>query len=154
MKIYLAGPCDTENRTIMVTIARILREYGKFEVYCPWELKIENAWDISQEKWAEQVFEADIAAIQNCDVFLMISLGRHSTAGTNWENGYAYALNKQIIIVQITEEPTSLMTYCSASNFFNCKKENYYNTLKYICDNLDNYNAILKCKVVCETVLT
>ena len=48
---YLAGPCDTENRTSMVQIAKFLREKGA-ELYCPWELKIEDAWDYSQEEWA------------------------------------------------------------------------------------------------------
>ena len=119
MKIYLAGPCDTENRYNMVQIAKVFREYGQYEVYCTWELKIENAWDIPQEEWARKVFEADIKAIQECDVFVMITPGRESTAGTNWENGYAYALNKHIVVIQITDKPTSLMTYSSASEFFN-----------------------------------
>ena len=71
MKIYLAGPCDTENRYDMVQIAKIFREYGKHEVYCPWEFKIENAWDMTQEDWAQAVFEADIKAIQECDIFFL-----------------------------------------------------------------------------------
>lgn len=154
MKIYLAGSCDIEHRTIMAQIARILREYGKFEVYCPWKLKIENAWDISQEEWAQKVFEADIKAIQHCDIFFMISQGRKSTAGTNWENGYAYALNKQIIIIQINDNPTSLMTFCSASNFFVCDKDNYYNIIQYICNNLNDYNMVRNRKTVCKTILT
>lgn len=154
MKIYLAGPCDTESRTQMVKIARIFREYGKFEVYCPWELKIENAWDLDQEQWADQVFEEDIKAINDCDIFFMISSGRISTAGTNWEQGYAYALHKQIIILQTTNEPTSLMTYCGCSNFFTCEKNNYYDILRYIINNLIDYGMILNHKTQCQTVLT
>lgn len=152
MKIYLAGPCDTENRYNMVQIAKIFREYGKHEVYCPWELKIKNAWDMPQEDWAQIVFEADIKAIQECDVFFMISQGRRSTAGTNWENGYAYALNKRIIILQITDEPASLMTYCSANEFFVCNKnkDTYYNMLQFIADTLETRSK----KTRCQTVLT
>ena len=159
MKIYLAGPCDTENRTMMVQIAKIFREYGQYEVYCPWELKIENAWNISQEEWARAVFEADIKAIQECDVFVMITPGRESTAGTNWENGYAYALNKHIVTIQITNEPTSLMTYASASEFFNSSLQDYLETIKYIIDYWERWGlySIPTSKdgyYQCKTVLT
>ena len=155
MKIYLAGPCDTENRYNMVQIAKIFREYGKYEVYCPWELKIKNAWDMPQEDWARKVFEADIKAIQNCEVFVMISSGRESTAGTNWENGYAYALNKHIIVIQITDKPTSLMTYASSSIFLNSSSTDILKTIKQIIDSwkhygdlISNYNEYHRCKTV------
>ena len=157
MKIYLAGPCDTENRTIMVKIARALREYGHCEVYCPWELKIENAWDISQEEWARQVFEEDIKAIQECETFIMISRGRISSAGSNWEQGYAFGLGKCIIVIQITKEPTSLMTFCGTTHFFNCEEENnLLNIIKKICDSLNTYYGLITGdnRYYCETVLT
>ena len=32
MKIYLAGPCDTEHRTMMVNVAKILRKNQELEV--------------------------------------------------------------------------------------------------------------------------
>ena len=129
-KIYLCGPCDTENRTTMVEVSKTLRE-GGYEVYCPFELKIENAWDMSQEKWAQKVFDKDIEAINGCDMVFMISLGRVSSAGTNWEQGYAYAKNKPIYVFQITDNPTSLMTYCGCISFISyiqhgCKFDKEY----------------------------
>lgn len=154
MKIYLAGPCDTENRYNMVQIAKVFREYGQYEVYCPWELKIENAWDFPQEIWARKVFEADIKAIQDCEIFVMISSGRESTAGTNWENGYAYALNKYIIVIQITDKPTSLMTYASSSIFLNSSYTDALKTIKQIIDSwkhcglTNGYNEYHQCKTV------
>ena len=117
-KIYLAGSCATEQRTDMVRIAKYLRICG-FEVDCPFELKIPDAWDMSQEAWAHKVFDADTKAIDECDIFFMVSPGRESTAGTNWEQGYAYAKNKRVIVAQFTDKPTSLMTYCGADEFFN-----------------------------------
>ena len=158
MKIYLAGPCDTENRYNMVQISKIFREYGGYEVYCPWELKIENAWNMPQEEWARKVFETDIKAIQECEVFVMITSGRESTAGTNWENGYAYALNKHIVIVQITDKPTSLMTYASASEFFNSSSKEYLNTIKHIiyCWERWGLQSFINKEIIyeCKTVLT
>ena len=48
MKIYLAGSCGSERRSYMVSVGEELRALGS-EVYCPFELKIDNAWDMSQE---------------------------------------------------------------------------------------------------------
>lgn len=145
--IYLAGSCSSEQRTLMVTIAEFLRKNNQ-DVYCPFELKIPNAWDYPQEEWAKMVFDADKSAIDKCDLFLMISPGRTSTAGTNWEQGYAYALGKKTIIVQYTEDKTSLMTYCGCTKFINTTKEtilvDIYNIIN---DKLDNNNT-------CKTILT
>ena len=160
MNIYLAGDCSSENRYNMVQIAKVFREYGQYEVYCPWELKIENAWDISQEEWARKVFEADIKAIQECEVFVMISSGRESTAGSNWENGYAYALNKHIVTIQITDRPTSLMTYASSSEFFNSSLTDCLETVKEIIDRWERWGLYglalngIDGNYICKTVLT
>lgn len=154
MKFYLCGPCDTENRTNMQHIASVIRNSVKdCEVYCPFELKIPNAWDMSQERWAEKVFEADVKAIQECDFFIMFSLGRISSAGTNWEQGYAYAFKKPIFTIQMGGAPTSIMTYCSANRFFNCEDMNgVIESIKFILEtNLLDYTPV---HYYCSTVLT
>lgn len=147
---YLAGNCDTEHRTFMVHVAKYLREKG-VELYCPWELKIENAWDYTQETWAHLVFNADVAAINKCQAIIMISEGRKSSAGVNWEQGYAYAKNIPVHVIQITEEPTSLMTYCGCTSFINVsqRKGNLQSALNWILENPTeaSYNT-------CKTVLT
>lgn len=123
--IYLAGSCSSEQRTLMADVAKILRLNG-YDVYCPFEFNIENAWDYTQEEWSKIVFNADKDAIDKSDTFLMITPGRVSTAGTNWEQGYAYATNKRVIVIQYTDEPTSLMTYCACNTFINTDKNNIY----------------------------
>ena len=150
-KVYLAGPCDSENRTLMTKVAKVLRARGDMEVYCPFELKIPNAWDISQEEWAEKVFKEDIRNLNSADVFIMISVGRESTAGTNWEQGYAFALDKWIYVFQITDKPTSLMTYCSSDRFFNI--ENEFDLYRGLASFPFNPDVSLK-KGFCSTVLT
>lgn len=119
-QIYLAGSCGIERRTEMKRIAEELRK--DYKVYCPFELKIENAWDMPQEVWAQRVFECDKMAIDACDCMVVISPGRESTAGTNWEQGYAYARGKKVFVFQYTDEPTSLMTYCGCGNFYNASR--------------------------------
>lgn len=122
LKIYLAGSCSSEKRTMMQKIAELLRSEG-YTVYCPFELKVPNAWDMSQEDWANKVFNADLDAIDSCNLFLMITPGRHGTAGTNWEQGYAFAKGIPIAVFQYTDDNTSLMTYCAADDFINCTNE-------------------------------
>lgn len=92
----------------MNTATDILREAG-FEVYNPSEHVISHAWDYPNTEWGLMVFQADIQAIQDCDYVVVLSYGRDSTAGTNWEAGYAYGLNKRIILVEMTDKPMSLL---------------------------------------------
>ena len=147
MKIYLAGPCDSENRSLMVTAAKLLRKY-KLEVYCPFELKIKNAWDYPQEEWAQKVFEADVKAINECDCMLYISRGRMSSAGSNWEQGYAYALKKRIVVLQIEDVPTSLMTFCGCDLFFNIDDINELPLVIKIIEDNDYDNYIKSCSTI------
>jgi nucleoside 2-deoxyribosyltransferase len=126
-KVYLAGSCGKEHRQIMVSVALAIRNLG-FKVYCPFELKVDEKdeygnWKLSQEDWANIVFKSDISAIDACDIFFMVSAGRFSTAGTNFEEGYAYAKKKKIIVMQYTPDQTSLMTYCGANKFVNTSLE-------------------------------
>lgn len=154
MKIYLAGPCDSEHRTQMVRIASWLRREPNFEVYCPWELKVENAWNMTQEEWSAEVFWKDVEAINNCDVVVMISVGRQSTAGTNWEQGYAFAKQKIIHVIQITNNPTSLMTFCGCSYFWNTNDEEIYDTIKQIIEGILDPTLLLYNHKYCDTILT
>lgn len=121
-KIYLAGSCSKDERNRMEEIAAALRAKG-YKVYCPFEFKLPNAWDYSQEDWAKMVFDKDVAAINECDFIVMISDGRLSSAGTNWEQGYAYAKGKPVFVFQYTNYETSLMTYCGCTRFINLPTE-------------------------------
>lgn len=152
MKIYLAGPCDSEHRTLMVKAATFLRG-NILEVYCPWELKIDNAWDYTQEDWSQLVFDADVKAIDESDAVIMISVGRESTAGTNWEQGYAYAKGKPVYVIQITDKATSLMTFCGCTWFFNSSEENLADTLNIVYMMLDGLFEGHVTKY-CKTTLT
>ena len=148
MKIYLAGPCDTDNRTMMVSIAKYFREHGQ-EVFCPFELKIENAWDYSQEDWARLVFEKDIKAMNDCDLVVAISPGRIGSGGTNWEIGYAYGRGIPVHVIQIENKPTSLMIYCGCTNFINHDPtySPLANELQWICEHgATEYHG--KCKTI------
>lgn len=145
MKLYLAGSCGSDQRTLMMRIAKALREKG-FEVHCPFELSIPNAWDMSQELWASEVFRSDIHAINSCDAMISISVGRNSTAGTNWEQGYAYGIHKPCHVIQITDAQTSLMTFWGCDTFHNATPETAIDAILLALEGFSD--------VGCKTILT
>lgn len=107
--IYLAAPFQTkEKRTNAIKAKKILENKG-LKVYAPWEIKIENAWDYDEETWAYMVFKNDEKAIKECEFMVMLSYGRISSAGTNWECGFAYGINKKVLVVEMTNKQMSLM---------------------------------------------
>lgn len=151
VKVYLAGSCSSEQRTMMQRIAAKLRSEN-YTVYCPFELKIPDAWSMSQEAWSKKVFDKDLEALNECDVFLMITSGRNSTAGTNWEQGYAYAKGKKIVVVQYTDDNTSLMTFCGSNVFFST---NLYDIETDVIHALLDVEILSDCAIKkCKTILT
>ena len=99
MKIYLASPFfSTEEVVIYRNVINDLRNAGH-KVYVPQEHTIENAWDLSNKDWAEQVYLNDIEAIRECEIVMILNFGMYSDSGTAWEAGYAYAMGKKTIQV-------------------------------------------------------
>ena len=108
MKIYLASPISQERRQDMQQAKKILLKAGH-ELYVPLEHFIPNAWDYPNDEWGLMVFTSDINAIEWCDALVLISYGRMGTAGSNWEAGYAFAKEKKVIVVEMTDETMSVM---------------------------------------------
>ena len=92
----------------MYAALEMLRGKG-FDVYAPIEHKMPNAWDYPNDEWGLMVFTCDIKAIDRCDVLVILSCGRNSTAGANWEAGYAFGIGKKVIVVEMTDDVMSLM---------------------------------------------
>ena len=91
------------------------------------------------------------SAIENSDIMISISFGRISSCGTAFEQGYAYAKGIPVHVIQVTNEPTSLMTYWGSTSFINSDK-NYggiKSELRWILDNPRESNH-----GKCRTVLT
>lgn len=157
--IYLAGPCDTEHRTLMVNIKTLLETNLPigWTIYAPWELKIPNAWDYSQEDWAQMVFDVDVETLEHSDYMIMVSTGRDSTAGTNWEQGYAYAKGIPVIVLQITPNTTSLMTYCGCNIFLNNNADDMTHLrddLRFVADVIKTNDITQYYRGKCKSVLT
>lgn len=100
-QFYIASPFfKPENRENAIRVAEILRKKGH-TVYLPLEHKIQNAWDYPNYEWGRMVFENDLDGIHASDAVIVLSYGRESTAGTNWEAGYAWGIGKPVIVVEM-----------------------------------------------------
>lgn len=111
MKVYLAAPFGTpesEKRKNAIKAAEILTGRG-MSVFTPWSYTIPHAWDYPNDEWGMMVFMNDVHSIDNADIVVVLSYGRESTAGTNWEAGYAFGIGKTVIVVEMTDEVMSLM---------------------------------------------
>lgn len=111
MKAYIAAPfgeLGSKQRQNAAKAADIVNMRG-FTVYAPWQYKIPHAWEYPNTEWGQMVFMNDLKAIDDADVVIVLSYGRESTAGTNWEAGYAFGSGKPVIVVEMTDAVMSLM---------------------------------------------
>lgn len=112
-KIYLASPFFNEEENAWVENAEnILRDRG-FDVFSPREHEVRDTDVVGTIGWAYDTFYHDVKAIDNCDVVVILYHGNYSDSGTAWECGYAYAINKPVVCVQIGDL-SNLMVHCSA----------------------------------------
>ena len=129
MKIYLASPFFKPTElAVYHNVIGDLRSNDTHSVYVPQEHEIPNAWDLSNQDWARQVFCADIEAIEDCDVVMVLNFGMYSDSGTAWEAGYAVGLGKMVVQVLCGDENTvySLMMFNGCTKVINlCDVEHW-----------------------------
>ena len=109
IKVYVATSLAKEFLKENKEIVNYLRSLGQFDVYYPLEGKVPSKNSMSNVEWGKYVFEMDKNAIDEADFVIMLSRGRWSTAGTNWEVGYCYGMGKKVIVVEMNDTPQSLM---------------------------------------------
>ena len=106
-KCYLAAPFgtpDSKKRENALKAAEILEK--RFEVFKPWDYRVPHAWDYPNIEWGLMVFMNDVKAIDAAEIVVVLSYGRESTAGTNWEAGYAFGTGKTVIVVEMMKDST------------------------------------------------
>lgn len=99
MKIYLASPFFNDEELKYYRLAVEKLRLSGYDVFVPQEYSIENAWEMSNEEWADKVYTMDCYAMHDCDVVIVLNFGLYSDSGTAWEAGFAKALGKRIIQV-------------------------------------------------------
>ena len=109
MKLYFAASLSDDKRQYMYEAVKLLRAAGH-DVYAPIEHVVEHAWDWPNTEWGLQVFRNDVNAIKNADAVIVLTWGQLETsAGTTWEQGFAYGIDKKVILVEMTDNVQSLM---------------------------------------------
>lgn len=100
-RFYLASPFfEGEARENAMKVSEWFRSEG-YEVFVPMEHKVPNAWDLPNHEWGREVFKSDIKNLKACSAVVCLSYGRISSAGTNFEAGYAYGIGKPVIVVEM-----------------------------------------------------
>lgn len=109
MKVYLASPFFNKyERTNMELVLKVLRASG-YEVFAPYEMTIDNAWEMPNHEWGINVFTKDIEHLKECDIVVALNYGLYSDTGTAFEIGYAWGICKEIYSVNFEGFTDSLM---------------------------------------------
>lgn len=114
MNLYFAGPLFTKAELAFnLAVATGLRARGH-EVFLPQEQECQQAT-------ADAIFAADKEGIDACDCLIACMDGADPDSGTCWEVGYAYGMDKTILLYRTdirSEEaplgPYNLMLHQSA----------------------------------------
>jgi len=100
-KFYIASPFfKPSERAHAIDVCEHFRALGH-SVILPLEHKFPDAYDMPNDEWGKAVFDYDIQAINSSDFVICLSYGRQSSAGTNWEAGYAYGIGKPVLVVEM-----------------------------------------------------
>lgn len=100
-RLYIASPFfEPKERAAAIKTCEHFRSLGH-SVILPLEHKFPDAYNMPNDEWGKAVFDYDIESIQSADFIVCLSYGRNSTAGTNWEAGYAYGIGKPVLVVEM-----------------------------------------------------
>lgn len=108
-KIYLASPFFNDQEVErMEKVRDILRNRG-FEVFVPKENQ-HPEYEFGTKEWRKATFNGDVSEINKADIIVsVICNGNYEDGGTSWELGYAYALKKPVVAINVTGEILNLM---------------------------------------------
>ena len=100
MKVFLSAP-NADNESINVELAQKILEKKGFDVY--------SSFEINTEKDSDIIYEY----IDDCNIIVALYYGAISDANVAYTCGYAYAKDKFIVIVNMSNDPTdSMVSYC------------------------------------------
>ena len=112
--IYLAGPFFSESQIKRITKVEkaLAANQTAGTIFSP-RLSDENDDSVNagSPEWAKSIFTKDVAEIDRADIIVAVTDFVHETidSGTAFEIGYAYKMQKPIILLQEKDEPLNLM---------------------------------------------
>ena len=134
MRVYIAAPIVGLSEKVAEKVNNVKAILNNIEstweiiVHDPSKQKVPNARGMSIQEWARCIFALDVIAINSSDWVVVCDFGREGTAGTARECGYAFAKNKNILIIHMddNEHDYSLMLRGCSANY--CKYTNFIST--------------------------
>jgi len=110
MKIYLASPFFNEKELENVKYAETILTQRGYDVFSPRLNEVRDTDEVGTRLWSVDTFNNDKKFIHWADIVVMLYYGAYSDSGTAWECGYAYGINKPVIVVQLGEN-SNLMVH-------------------------------------------
>ena len=133
MKVYIAAPIAKISEKTAEQINKIKSVLIDLEpnwviLHDPSKQKVPNARGMSNQERARCVFTLDIIAIDTSDWVIVCDFGRDGTAWTARECWYAFAKEKNILIIYMHDNDYdySLMMHWCSTNF--CKYTDFIST--------------------------
>lgn len=131
-KIYIASPFFDEEgieRGYVEEVEQILEGMG-LQYFSPMRSD-QNATGkenkaIGSRHWSIETFTQDIKMVNWCDVIVGIYHGNYSDSGTAFELGYAYGINKPVVLVHVGQD-SNLMVHEGAFANLTLKELYKYN---------------------------
>lgn len=122
-KIYLASPFFNEGEIErMERVLTILRNKG-LDVFAPYEHQNKHL-EFGSKEWRDATFRGDMQAIYDCDVIVaIVSQGNYSDSGTTFEIGTGYILEKDLVIVNLSDKEVNLMIADSLDAYISSYEE-------------------------------
>lgn len=112
INIYLAGPFFSEEQINRITAVEkhITKNPQALQVYSP-RLHQDGHAAPQTAEWAREIFDRDMAALEQADVVLAILdyQGGITDPGTAFEIGAAYRMNKTIVVYHEQKTPVNIM---------------------------------------------
>lgn len=107
-KVYLASPFFNDEQLIdMIKVLGTLRNKN-LNVFSPYENQHKDL-EFGSKEWRDKTYNSDVDHIKWCDFVVAIVDGNYMDSGTAWEIGYAHAINKPVIVVNLNQKPINLM---------------------------------------------
>jgi nucleoside 2-deoxyribosyltransferase len=128
-KIYLSGPLFSAAEVAWgkQLLAHLSEHLGNAKIIWPHEIIPEGANP-------EQIFKANLQALNQCDLMVAILDGPQVDDGTSWEIGYFFSQGKKILGIRTDfrrageseKSRVNLMIECSCVMVTSCTEELYF----------------------------
>jgi nucleoside 2-deoxyribosyltransferase len=146
MTVYLASPFfNNRERAVKAQVKTHLEQAG-IAVIDPQGGGDPMSWEQNNNQWGRKIFKKDLIRIHEADKVIAIDWGLYGDCGTAWEVGYAYGINKHILVVVPDEKlytPHSLMVANGCDNFVSVSRFLATEDVNTLFDNANKFYFLL-----------